>query len=387
MARSRVSDESIHDWGRANAGGLPAARSQTSVRPNVERVAAHKEKPWVRNLIRRAAVSIEAPFFGPVYAWLQYRIRTPEPLDPEANWRAITETRGPAIQMLEHVPPAFIRKFYVDFKLRLDHIVGISAHYDVSNDFYRLFLDQKYMFYSCADFVTGNETIEEAQTNKANDFVRRLEPKPGEKILDLGCGWGAMLQRIYEETGDRENLKGMSLSREQVAFNSEQRGFDVDFDNFITREYTPESYDKIYSIGAWEHVRPKEIPQLLRKLFNALRPGGRLVQQFICLPSWGITSYGPTGQIFFPGSMLASYKYQIESAERAGFNIGEQTIHDYRPTLRAWHARLAENRERAIELVGIRTWNKFLVFFPAAHRFFDDHNGFVLRITMSKPAR
>ena len=73
--------------------------------------------------------------------------------------------------------------------MKQDHLLGISEHYDVSNDFYELFLDKKYMFYSCADFDRGDETLEEAQASKANFILNLIEPKPGEKILDLGCGW------------------------------------------------------------------------------------------------------------------------------------------------------------------------------------------------------
>src|SRR5579859_6760994 len=83
---------------------------------------------------------------------------------------------------------------------------GIQAHYDVSNAFYKLFLDPKFMFYSCADHIRGNETLVEAQTNKANHLLSLIDPKPGEKIVELGCGWASMLRHIEQHTGDRESL-------------------------------------------------------------------------------------------------------------------------------------------------------------------------------------
>src|SRR5581483_4456023 len=99
------------------------------------------------------------------------------------------------------------------------------------------------------DFLTGRETLEEAQTRKADFICKLIDPQPGERILELGCGWGSMLKRIHEATGDRENLFGYTLSQEQVAYNQQHNGFNVDFKNFITADYPAESFDKIYSIG------------------------------------------------------------------------------------------------------------------------------------------
>ncbi|MBW2647564.1 MAG: class I SAM-dependent methyltransferase, partial [Deltaproteobacteria bacterium] len=81
--------------------------------------------------------------------------------------------------------------------LAQDHSVGIELHYDISNAFYKLFLDKEFMSYSCAYFLSERETLEDAQKNKAQLILALLNPKAGEKILDLGCGWGGMLKCIY----------------------------------------------------------------------------------------------------------------------------------------------------------------------------------------------
>jgi cyclopropane-fatty-acyl-phospholipid synthase len=241
------------------------------------------------------------------------------------------------------------------------------------------------MFYSCADFQHSTDTLEQAQTNKANDFVRLLAPAPGERILDLGCGWGGMLSRIEETTGDSASLSGYTLSREQLAYNHRYGRFKVSLTNFVTTTYPEASYDKIYSIGAWEHVRPLEIPPLLRKLYQALKPGGRLVQQFICLAAERLPTTVMIGeQTFFPGSALSSYKHHIRACEAAGFQVVEQSIHDYRPTLRAWFNNLAAHRDQAIALVGVKRYNEFLVFFAGAWRCFQDFEAYVLRIALAK---
>ena len=146
----------------------------------------------MNRFLRALAFAIESATYGPLYSTIRYHMRSPVPLDPEETWERLTT--GPAnplgAWLSRHYPPAFVRNLYVDAMLKLDHIVPVAKHYDVSNAFYELILDRKYMFYSCADFIHGTETLEEAQDNKANDILRMLSPQAGERILDLGCGWG-----------------------------------------------------------------------------------------------------------------------------------------------------------------------------------------------------
>lgn len=337
-------------------------------------------------LFRTTAAVVEGAIYGPAYGWLQSLIRQPEPLEHETVWQRVTGELPPLYDWLRRkLPPVFVRRALLDRRMRRDHRVGIAEHYDVSNAFYELFLDKKYMFYSAADFNNGTETLEEAQTNKASYLLGLLDPKPEEKILDLGCGWGAMLKRVSEATGSKAILTGYTLSEEQVAFNRERNGFNVEFKNFITCDYAPSSLDKIYSIGAWEHVRHRDVPVAIEKLYGALKPGGRMVKQFFCPFAETPTSSAVVGQVFFPGTFPPAYPTQVRAFERAGFRITHRSIHDYRPTLRAWFDNLVANRERALELVGVRTYNKYLVFFPFAWRFFDDGDAILARYVLEKP--
>ena len=338
-------------------------------------------------LARGLAFPFELLVYGPSYAHLQRMIRSEKPLQPGRTWMEITEPMHPFLDWARQVyPPPITRELVLRAKLKQDHVLGIAEHYDVSNDFYKLFLDQKYMFYSCADFPTGSETLEEAQTAKANYIFNLLDPQPGERILELGCGWGAMMKRIYEATGDRENLYGYTLSKEQVAYNEATNGFQVEFRNFVTCDYPEQHFDKIYSIGAWEHVRKQEIPQLLAKLYRSLKPGGRLVKHFFGNTSDRHFAAVAVSQLFFPGSLGASYRFHAAAFEAAGFRITHCSVHDYRPTLRAWFDNLVRNRKRAIELVGVPTYNRYLVFFPTSWRYFDDKLGMVTRWVLEKPS-
>ncbi|HVC92130.1 MAG TPA: class I SAM-dependent methyltransferase [Pirellulales bacterium] len=339
----------------------------------------------MNTLLRFAALPAEAVVYGPSFGIVNWMIRSPVPLDPETVWRQVNRrTIAPVEWFCANYPPRFLRGPLLAAKRRQDHLLGISAHYDVSNEFYELFLDRRYMFYSCADFRGAQDTLEDAQQRKADYILRLIDPKPGERILELGCGWGAMLKRIHEATGDKEHLLGYTLSKEQVAYNDQHNGFKVEYKNFITCEYPDQAFDKIFSIGAWEHVRPHEVPVLLGKLHRALVPGGRLVQHFLCRLQDPLPAAAVISQIFFPGSINSSFRYHVRACEAAGFRVAHTSVHDYRPTLRAWFDNLSRNRKRAIELVGVRTYNRYLVFFAASWRYFDQMTGFVVRLILEK---
>ncbi len=337
--------------------------------------------------LRYFALPFETVVYGPSYGILQFLIRSPTPLDAAKTWDFITRQPPPVADWIRlNYPPAIVRPWLLAAKLRQDHVVGISAHYDVSNEFYNLFLDKEYMFYTCADFDSPQDSLQQAQINKANFMLKLIDPQPGEKILELGCGWGSMMKRIVETTGDANNIRGWTLSKEQVEYNRQRHGYHVEFRDFVTADYPPNHFDKIYSIGSWEHVKPNEIGPLSEKLYGALRPGGRVVHHFFCRTSDQLFASIACSQIFFPGSLGSSLRYHQRAFEQAGFRIRQRTAHDYRPTLRAWFENLVANREQAIELVGVRTYNRYVVFFAASWRYFEDGLGLVMRWVLEKPA-
>jgi cyclopropane-fatty-acyl-phospholipid synthase len=329
---------------------------------------------------------LEAAAYGLPYAGLRHLIRSPRPLDAESTWKLITEEKPPLYSFVcQSWPLAPLRSPLMGAKMRQDHILGIADHYDISNEFYELFLDKRYMFYTCADFHSDTDTLEDAQQHKADFILRLIDPQPQQEILELGCGWGAMLKRIYEQTGNRDHLHGLTLSKEQVAYNEQHNGFHVDLDDFITRDYPDEFYDTIYSIGAWEHVRPKEVAPLSKRLFAAIKPGGKLVQHFFCRMTDALFASAICSQIYFPGSLGSSYRAHVDAFEGAGFRITHRSVHDYRPTLRAWFDNLVANRERALQLVDVATYNRHLTFFPVSWRYFNDGVGMLVRWVLEKP--
>ncbi|ASC69555.1 Cyclopropane mycolic acid synthase 3 [Halomicronema hongdechloris C2206] len=337
----------------------------------------------MKNLKRLSQFASDLITCGSLYAIANYRIHSPIPLEAVENWDFWSKSRSSWFEFLARAyPPNSRRKAYLDYMLRRDHAIGIETHYDISNEFYALFLDAKYKFYSCAEFLSDEETLEKAQENKAKYLLSLLNLSGHEKILDLGCGWGAMM-RFLQDAGHCGELTGFTLSRKQLTYN-QKLGLNVSLTNFITAVWEHEPYDRILSIGALEHVRPKELKGLYQKMYDALAPGGLAVHQFFSFEREPYPALAILMQLFFPGSLLVIHRDHIEAAESVGFRITHDSIHDYKPTLRAWYERLIENQKKALKLVGLEVYNRYMTFFPVAWLFFDHKEAELHRIVMEK---
>ncbi len=322
---------------------------------------------------------------GMGYAAVRFYMSSPTPLDPKSTWNYFTRKQPQFIQaLIDSYPFPFQRRLLMARWLKQSHAEGIEYHYDVSNEFYKLFLDREFMFYSCADFASKDETLETAQRRKADHLLSLIAPKAGERILELGSGWGSMLRHIHAATGDKQSLTGMTLSQEQARYVREKFGFNIRVEDFITADYEPNTYDKIYSIGAMEHVRPEEILPLFRKLHGALKPDGRMVHHFFSLNTEPLPTGMLSAQIIFPGSTLATHTHHLWAAREAGFDVIHDFTHDYCPTLRAWFRRLARNRDKALALVGVETYNRYLVFFAVGWSFMHQKKATLHRLVMVK---
>jgi cyclopropane-fatty-acyl-phospholipid synthase len=323
---------------------------------------------------------------GLLYSIANQRIHSPIPLEPVENWRFWTEPKSPLLEWFcKSYPPAKARVAYLDRMMNCNHAIGIEAHYDVSNDFYALFLDKKYRFYTCAEFRNDQETLEEAQTNKAQHLLSLLNLHGAEKILDLGCGWGSML-RFLQDNGHKGEIAGLTLSKEQQIYAHEELGLKVSLTDFVTEDFEHVPYDRILSIGSLEHVRPNELEHLYQKIYDALVPGGLAVHQFISLAQEEYPTSMVLMQLFFPGSLIVMHYTHLEASARVGFKIIHDSIHDYQPTLRAWYERLVSNKPQALGLVGLEVYNRYLTFFPVCWLFFQQHEADIHRIVISKPA-
>lgn len=329
----------------------------------------------------------EAIIGGPSYARYMFWSRNcNQILDPSTVWNKFTTPDHPLYELLlTHYPPGFIRRLIGDiYVAQLDRLAGISKHYDISNDFYQLFLDKKYMFYTCADFLNSTDTLEDAQENKANYLLSLIDPKPGEKIVDLGCGWGSMMKKIYDVTGDRQHLVGYTLATEQKRFIEDEYGFNVEFEDFVTATYEPNSLDKIYSIGAVEHIPKSKLLPVAQTLARAIKPTGRIVHHFFCQLSDTMPSRLLAGADIFPGVELTSLQQHLDVFEQAGLQVRHHSLHDYRPTLKAWFERLVANEKEAIRLVGVQNYNKYQCYLAEAWRLFDNRDLVLTRFLLQR---
>jgi cyclopropane-fatty-acyl-phospholipid synthase len=246
---------------------------------------------------------------------------------------------------------------------------AVRYHYDVGNEFFSLFLDES-MTYSCAIFSHGATTLEEAQRTKLDLVARKLDLKPGMKVLDVGCGWGAFAIHAAREYG--VEVTGITLSEPQAAMARErvERAGLADKIEIRVQDYrrlTPSSYDAIASIGMSEHVGDRQIDVYAKTLFDLLKPGGTLLNHAIAALDPGATPLEDlfsTRYVFPDGEPLPLSRIQL-SLERAGFRTQhvEGFREDYAETLRHWARRLDEHIDRAQELAGAertRVWRLYL---------------------------
>jgi cyclopropane-fatty-acyl-phospholipid synthase len=245
---------------------------------------------------------------------------------------------------------------------------AVRHHYDVSNEFFSLFLDQS-MTYSCAIFSRGATTLEQAQEEKLETVARKLALKEGDRVLDVGCGWGAF--PLWAATRHGASVVGITLSEPQAAEGrrrAEAAGVAdrVEIRVMDYRDLAGERFDAIASIGMVEHVGSSQIDLYARTLAGLLEPGGRLLNHGITRLRHTDAEAGPFSERYvFPDAAPLHLSRNLLALERAGFvtHHVEDFAPDYAETLRHWARRLDENLERATQLAGperIRVWRLYL---------------------------
>jgi cyclopropane-fatty-acyl-phospholipid synthase len=245
----------------------------------------------------------------------------------------------------------------------------VRHHYDVSNEFFALFLDES-MTYSCAVFRDGASTLEEAQVAKHEMVCRKLGLQSGERVLDVGCGWGAFARHAAREHG--VHVTGITLSEPQARLareRAEQAGVGdrVEFRVMDYRDVpSGETYDAVASIGMVEHVGVVQIDDYARHLARVLKPGGRLLNHGIARLRHSDPEAGPFSERYvFPDAAPLHLSRSTLAIERAGFEIEhvEGFRNDYAQTLTHWIDRLDANLDEARRLAGderVRVWRLYL---------------------------
>ena len=272
---------------------------------------------------------------------------------------------------------------------------AIHFHYDVSNDFYALWLDRA-MVYSCAYFENSAVDLDTAQVAKLDHICRKLSLQPGERFLDIGCGWGALVIHAAQRYGVRAH--GVTLSPQQLKVAQEriaQAGLTdrVSVELLDYRDLPGESvYDKVASVGMFEHVGLKNLPVYFSTVHRLLKPHGLFLNHGITHNSEGWQRSMSTefiNRYVFPDGELDNISNIQHAMERAKFEIAdvEALRPHYALTLRHWVARLEHNHERALQYVNEATYRVWRLYMTACALEFESGDIGIYQVLATKRAQ
>jgi cyclopropane-fatty-acyl-phospholipid synthase len=314
-----------------------------------------------------------------------------ELLNPN-NLRALLAVVG-ASALKPLPPPAIEARPRGALHSRARDSQAVTHHYNVSNRFYEMVLGPS-MTYSCAVFASPTDTLEQAQARKVDLVARKLDLKPGDRLLDVGCGWGAMGIHAAQHFGSR--VVGITLSEPQASYARERARLAgvsdlVEFRVQDFRDVNDGPFDAISSIGMSEHVGRKSLPNYTQLMFDLVKPGGRFLNHAIGRPvsfeddprpsktaeryrqmkiALGLRGPSKTGSQFidryvFPDGELHEVGALISIFQAHGFEVRhvESLREHYAMTLRHWVDNLAKRFDEAVEEVGIeraRVWRLYM---------------------------
>jgi cyclopropane-fatty-acyl-phospholipid synthase len=245
---------------------------------------------------------------------------------------------------------------------------AISHHYDVSNRFYELVLGPS-MTYTCAVFPSADATLEEAQAEKYDLVCRKLDLRPGQRLLDVGCGWGGMVRHAAREYGVR--ALGVTLSLQQAswakeAIDREGLGDRAEVRHLDYRDVMETGFDAVSSIGLTEHVGIRNYPTYFAHLRDRLRPEGRLLNHCITRAHNHRQPIGAfLDRYVFPDGELTGSGRIISEAQDAGLEVmhEENFRRHYALTLAGWCRNLRDHWDECVEEVGegtARVWGLYM---------------------------
>jgi cyclopropane-fatty-acyl-phospholipid synthase len=280
----------------------------------------------------------------------------------------------------------------------------IRFHYDLGNDFYSMFLDPR-MQYSCAYYKKESDSLETAQLNKLDHICRKLRLNPGDRLLDIGCGWGGLVLHAAEKYGVQAT--GVTLAPKQAAWAQQkiaEKGIGdrckvelMDFRDLPANA----RFDKMTSVGVTEHIPEDEQPDHFARAFRMLEPGGLFmnhcevstrtarrtnsVGEKVSRRLWKRDQF--IDKYVFPDAKLVSLASVIRSAERVGFEVRdvESLREHYAMTLRAWVRGLERRKTEATALVGERTYRVWRLYMSAAAYGFHTAGLNLVQTLLAKP--
>ena len=274
----------------------------------------------------------------------------------------------------------------------------IQFHYDVSNEFYELFLDKE-MVYTCAYFTDWNNSLEQAQHDKLDMICRKLRLQRGERLLDIGFGWGSLLCHAAQHYG--VTAHGITLAENQVTYTREkiqrlglQDRVSVeicDYQNFEGK------FDKVASIGMYEHVGIDNLSGYMKKVNTYLPKNGLFLLQGITRPGKSTmkkfrhqnAERRILNKYIFPGGELDHVGHMVQCMESNGFEVSdiEGWRSHYMQTCKLWSQRLYERREEAISFVGEEKYRVWLLYLTGCSLAFQNGGARLYQVLMEKQAK
>jgi cyclopropane-fatty-acyl-phospholipid synthase len=271
---------------------------------------------------------------------------------------------------------------------------AIAYHYDVSNDFYSLWLDKE-MVYSCAYFRTAGDDLDIAQERKLDYICRKLRLSPDKRLLDVGCGWGGLVMHAAANYG--VNATGITLSKQQAELANERiskRGL-ADRCRVKIQDYRQvdgrQPFDALVSVGMFEHVGETLLPTYFNQAYRLLKPGGVFLNHGIGRSIHERKTLGPSfsDTYVFPDGELVPIHVTLRAAEEANFEVRdvESLREHYAMTLRQWVHRLENNHKQALQYVDEPTYRVWRLFMSGSAHGFESTRLTVYQALLVKPGK
>jgi cyclopropane-fatty-acyl-phospholipid synthase len=359
--------------------------ADAEVRITVEtpRALAHLSRTSAELGLARAFVAGDLTVDGDLYTMLRH-LGVASLRDPTAVERARLARRlGRHVLGRAPIPPeevglGLVRRGVRHARKRDAEV--IKHHYDVSNRFYALVLGPT-MAYTCAVYQHPDATLEDAQAEKFDLVCRKLALRPGQRLLDVGCGWGGMVRHAVKNYG--VTALGVTLSRQQAEWAQKVIAEDglssaAEVRHLDYRDVTETGFDAVSSIGLTEHIGVANYPAYFRHLHDRVRPGGRLLNHAIMRPTTTEPTIWPKGFInryVFPDGELTGVGRVISAMQDNGFEPrhSENLREHYALTLTAWCRNLAGHWDEAVEEVGLGTARVWALYMAACRLAFEQN--------------
>ncbi len=264
---------------------------------------------------------------------------------------------------------------------------NVAHHYDLQEDLYKLFLDQD-MQYSCAYFHNENISLDQAQIDKKKHIINKLQITNNMNVLDIGCGWGGMAIEIAKQTG--ANVKGITLSENQFATASrraQQEGL-AEKISFEIKDYRTEmqKYDRIISVGMFEHVGIKYFKTYLKKTYDLLKDNGVFLLHTIGQRGIPTATSPWIRKYIFPGGYIPSLSDIINETQKLNINITDIEILrlHYAHTLNHWYKNIQKNKDKVVKMFDERFYRMWEFYLLASKYSFVNMGNVVFQIQIAK---